>query len=117
MNHKHDLKKTHITLIEFDDVKFDKLVDDLRYFGEGNSKNRTLEFDFQYCLTCNLRTINGEPAVTQGILEDEFERFVNQAKLGNYKAAVHTTVQHSEFEVLQRIIKAAIAFGKLKQNL
>jgi hypothetical protein len=114
--HEHNLKKTKVTLIEYDDVKFDKVVDDLRYYGEGNSKNRTLKFNFEYCLDCNLRLLNGKPAITADILEDEFERLVSQAKKGSYKAAAHLTIQHSEFEVIQRLIKAALKFGKLKQT-
>ncbi len=116
MCHEHKLKKTRVTLIEYDDVKFDKIVDDLRYYGEGNSKNRILKFDFEYCLNCNLRLLNGKPALTEGILEDEFERIVTQAKKGSCKAASHVTIQHSEFEVVQRLIKAALEFGKLKQT-
>ncbi len=117
LSHKHTLKKTKVALIEYDDVKFDKIVDDIRYYGEGNSENRTLTFNFEYCLTCNLRRLNGKPAITAGILEDEFERLVTQAKKGKYKAAAHVTIQHSDFEVVQRLIKAALEFGKLKNKV
>ena len=103
--------------MEFDDVNFDKLALDTRYFGEGNSKGRKLEYNFEYCLSCGLRLLNGNPVLTKGILEDEFERFVVKAKKGNYKAAEHTTVQHTDFEVLERVIKAALEFGKLKESL
>ena len=75
MDHKHDIKKTHVSFIEFDDVQFQKLVD-LRYFGEGNSKGRVLEFDFEYCLGCGLRLLDGKPIMTRGILEDEFDRVI-----------------------------------------
>lgn len=113
----HNLKKTKVALIEYDDVKFDKIVADPRYYGEGNSKNRTLKFVFEYCLECNLRLLNGKPAMTACILEDEFERIVTQAKKGKCKAAVEVTVQHSDFEIVERLIKAALEFGKLKADL
>lgn len=113
MPHKHQTKKTHISFIEFDDVNFDKLSD-TRYFGEGNSKGRKLEFDFKYCLTCGLRTLNDEPIMTRDILEDEFERYVIEAKNGNYIAQEEQTVQHSDFETLHRLIKSATELGKLK---
>jgi len=116
LSHKHNLKKTQVTLIEYDDVKFDKLAADLRYYGEGNSKNRKLAFCFEYCLGCNLRLLNGEPALTAGILEDEFERIATQAKKGKCKAAVEVTVQHSDFDVIERLIRAALEFGKLKKQ-
>ena len=117
MSHQHNLKVTKVALIEYDDVKFDKLAADIRYYGEGNSKNRTLHYTFEYCLNCNLRLLNGKPALTAGILEDEFERIVRQAKKGRYKAAVEVTVQHSEFEIVERLITSALEFGKLKADL
>ncbi len=61
-----------------------KLVKDTKYFGEGNSKERVLEFDFEYCLGCGLRLLDGKPIMTRDILEDEFERLVRQAKNGKY---------------------------------
>ncbi len=114
--HKHNTKKTHITLIEYDDINHDKLRIDKAYFGEGNSLDRKLEFDFEYCLGCNLRLLDGEPIKTQDILEDEFERFVVQAKNNRYIAAEETTMQHTDFEALQRLIMSALDFGKLKES-
>ena len=116
LNHKHEIKKTHVTFVEFDDVIFTKLAADTRYFGEGNSKNRKMEFDFEYCLDCNLRLLNGRPIMTKGILEDEFEKYVTQAKRNNYKGSAETTVQHSDFEALERLINNALEFGKLKEK-
>lgn len=117
MSHNHDIKKTHITLIEFDDVVLDKLAVDTKYFGECNSKDRKLEYDFEYCLGCGLRLLDGKPVMTRGILEDEFERYVVQAKKGKYKASDETTVQHTDFEALQRLIKAALEFGELAEKM
>jgi hypothetical protein len=111
--HSHEIKRTHVFFIEFDDVVSEKLA--IRgYYGEGNSKGRSLELDFRYCLGCNLRLLNGEPALTRDILEDELEIFVKQAKKGNFLASKEVTVQHSDFEVLERLIQKALAFGKLK---
>ncbi len=45
-NHKHEIKKTHVTFVEYDDVNFNKLAKDIKYFGEGNSKERVLEVRF-----------------------------------------------------------------------
>jgi hypothetical protein len=115
LSHRHYIKKTHITFIEYDDVNFDKLAD-VRYFGEGNSKDRKLEYDFEYCLTCDLRLLNREPVMTRDILVDELERFVVGAKNGNYTAREETTMQHTDFEVLERLISAALRFGRLKEN-
>ena len=64
LSHKHDMKKTHVSFIEFDDVMFTKLAKDVKYFGEGNSKDRVLEFDFEYCLNCSLRLLDGKPIMT-----------------------------------------------------
>ena len=113
--HKHDIKETHVSFIEFDDVDFSKLAVDKRYFGEGNSGGRRLEFDFKYCLGCDLRLLDGKPVLTRDILQDEFERFVVKAKKGGYVDSAEVTVQHSDFEVLERLIKSALEFGKLKK--
>ncbi len=113
--HIHDIKKTHISFIEFDDVDFSKLAVDKRYFGEGNSGGRRLVFDFKYCLGCDFRLLDDKPILTRDILQDEFEKFVVQAKKGSYLDSAEVTVQHSDFEVLERLIKSALEFGKLKK--
>ncbi len=105
-----------MSFFEFDDVIFTKLANDKTYFGEGNSKERTLEFDFKYCLNCDLRLLDGKPIMTKDILEDEFERFVLKAKNGNYINSEQTTLQHTDFETMERLINHALAFGKLKEN-
>jgi hypothetical protein len=116
LTHKHDIKKTHISIIEFDDVIFTKLAKDTKYFGEGNSKGRKLEFDFEYCLGCSLRLLDGKPVMTKDILEDEFERLVIKAKNGNHVGSEQTTLQHTDFETFERLINSALAFGKLKES-
>ena len=116
LSHKHDVKKTHISFIEFDDVMFTKLAKDVKYFGECNSKERVLEFDFEYCLTCGLRFLDGKPIMTRDILEGEFERLVTQAKNNKYVSSEQTTLQHTDFETLGRLIKSALELGKLKEN-
>ena len=115
MNHKHDIKKTHVSFVEFDDVMFTKLGD-AKYFGEGNSKGRVLNFDFEYCLNCNLRLLDGNQIMTRDILETEFERLVVQAKNNKYVSSEQTTLQHSDFEIFERLVKLALEFGKLKEN-
>ncbi len=115
MIHKHEIKKTHVAFIEFDDVLFHKLSD-LKYYGEGNSKGRVLEFDFEYCLGCNLRLLDGRPVMTRDILEDEFEKLVILAKNGKYLPSKETTLQHSDFETFERLIAHALEFGKLKEK-
>ncbi len=115
-NHKHDIKKTHVSFVEFDDVNFTKLVKDSKYFGEGNSKDRVLEFDFEYCLGCSLRLLDGKPIMTRDILENEFERLVRQAKNNKYVSSEQTTIQHSDFETMERLIKSALEFGKLRES-
>jgi hypothetical protein len=115
-NHKHDMKKTHVSFVEYDDVNFTKLAKDTRYFGEGNSKDRVLEFDFEYCLGCGLRMLDGKPIMTRDILENEFERLVRQAKNNKYVSSEQTTIQHSDFETIERLIKSALAFGKLRES-
>jgi hypothetical protein len=85
------------------------------YYGEGNSKGRHLEFDFAYCLGCDLRLLNGEPALTKEILDDELETFVKHAMKGNYVVSKEVIVQHSDFEALENLIKNAMAFGKLRE--
>jgi len=116
LDHEHDIKKTHVTFVEFDDVLLTKLAKDVTYFGEGNSKGRTLEFDFEYCLNCNVRLLNGEPIITKGIFEDEFERLVIQAKNNKYVSSEQVTLQHSDFEIFERLIKNAIKLGKLRKQ-
>jgi len=113
-DHKHELKKTHVVFVEFDDVVFTKLAVTPNYFGEGNSENRKMEFDFEYCLNCNLRLLNGKPIKTQNLLDDEFEKYVMQAKHGSYQKSAEITVQHSDYAALENLIKAALGFGKLK---
>jgi hypothetical protein len=109
------MKKTHLSFIEFDDVVLTKLAKDGKYFGEGNSKGRVLEFDFEYCLDCGLRLLDGKPIMTKDILEDEFESFVLKAKNNNYVSSERTTMQHTDFETFERLIKSALEFGKLKE--
>ncbi len=116
MSHTHNIKKTHISIVEFDDVIFTKLAENRNYFGEGNSKGRVQEYDFEYCLDCNLRLLGGEPIMTRGILEDEFERYVTQAKKGKYVSSEQTTLQHTDFEALERLIKNAVELGKLRES-
>jgi hypothetical protein len=115
-NHNHDIKKTHVSFVEFDDVNISRLANDKNYFGEGNSTGRVLEFDFEYCLGCGLRLLDGEPVLTRDILEEEFERLVIQAKKGSYIGSEQTTLQHTDFETLERLIKSALEFGKLKET-
>jgi hypothetical protein len=116
LGHKHELKKTHVCFVEYDDVNFERLGD-ARYFGEGNSKNRKLEFVFEYCLGCDLRLLNGHPVMTRDILEEEFEKYAKNTKKGNCKANVEVTLQHSDFEVLQRLIGMALELGKQKSKV
>lgn len=115
LSHKHEIRKTHVSFIEFDDVMFTKLKD-IKYFGEGNSKGRVLEFDFEYCLVCDLRLLNGEPIMTRDILEEEFEKIVSQAKNERHAGVVQTIIQHSDFEIFERLLKHALGFGKLRGN-
>jgi hypothetical protein len=110
------MKKTHVSFIEFDDVMFTKLAKDVKYFGEGNSKDRVLEFDFEYCLTCGLRLLDCKPIMTKDILEEELERLVTQAKNNKYVSCEQTTLQHTDFETFERLIKSALEFGKLKEK-
>lgn len=114
MQHKHDIKKTHFSFIEFDDVNFDRLSD-LTYFGEGNSKGRKMTFNFEYCLTCDLRLYNGQVILTNGLF-DELEKIVTEAKNNNYIKIKEVTVPHSDYEILERLIKNALDLGKLKQK-
>ena len=117
MSHTHNMQKTHITFVEFDDVHFPKLAKDKTYFGEKNSKERVLDYDFEYCLNCDFRLLDGKPIMTKNILEEEFERFVACAKNNYHIPSEKIIVQHSDFETLQRLIKNALEFGKLKENL
>ncbi len=115
MSHKHVIKKTHISFVEFDDVVFAKLGD-LTYFGEGNSKGRILEFDFEYCLECDLRLLGGKPILTKGLFDEELEKWVVEAKNHNYVCSKEVTVQHSDFEILERLIENALTLGALKKT-
>lgn len=115
LSHKHAIKKTHISFIEYDDVLFSKL-NDLTYFGEGNSKGRVRKFEFEYCLNCDYRLLDGKPIMTKGIFDDELERWVTEAKNKNYIKSKEITVQHSDFEILERLIDNAIALGALKNK-
>ena len=116
MSHIHDMKKTNIAIIEFDDVMFTKLAKDPKYFGEGNSKGRVLEFDFEYCLNCDLRLLDGKPIMIKDILEEEFERIVTKAKNNNYVSSEQTTLQHTDFETFERLVKNALKLGKLRES-
>ena len=113
VNHVHDLKKTRVVFVEFDDVSFDKLAADPKYFGEGNSKGRILAFDFEFCLNCNLRLLDGKPIVTHDILV-ELDCLATNAKNGEYLPSKEITVQHSDFETLNHLIEGALALGKIK---
>ncbi len=115
MSCKHNVKKTHVSFVEFDDVNTAKLAKDSKYFGEGNSKERVLEFDFEYCLGCGLRLLDGKPIMTRDILEQEFERLVIQARKNNYVSSEQTTLQHTDFETFERLMKCALEFGKLRE--
>lgn len=116
MSHKHEIKKTHIKIEEFDDVNTDRLAKNSKYFGEGNSKGRILEFDFEYCLGCDLRLLNNKTIMTKDILEEEFEEFVTKAKKGNFVSYEKTIMQHTDFETFERLILKAVEFGKLRDK-
>ena len=116
LSHKNDIRKTRLKFIEFDDVNHSKLAKDISYFGEKNSKERVLVFEFEYCLGCCLRLLNGKPIMTRGILEEEFERLVTKAKNNQYTISEQTTLQHTDFETFERLIKSAMEFGKLAEN-
>jgi hypothetical protein len=116
LSHEHSIKKTQISFIEFDDVLFNKLGD-ATYFGEGNSKGRKMQFTFEYCLECNLRLLNGKPIMTKGLFDEELEKWVTEAKNGVYVKTKEVTVQHSDYEVLERLIDGALKLGELKQAL
>jgi hypothetical protein len=103
-----------ISFIEFDDVDFNK-ISNAAYFGEGNSKGRKMDFTFEYCLDCNLRQLNGKPVMTKGLFDEELEKWVNEAKTGNYVKAKEVTVQHSDYEILERLLENALKLGALKQ--
>jgi len=115
LSHKHVIKKTRIAFIEFDDVLFNKL-DDLTYFGEGNSKGRKMEFDFEYCLNCDLRLLNGKMILTKGIFDEELEKFVTDAQDNNHIKFKEITVQHSDYDILERLIKSTLSLGELKKK-
>ncbi|MDR2204231.1 MAG: rhamnan synthesis F family protein [Nitrososphaerota archaeon] len=115
MSHEHVIKKTQIHFIEFDDVLFNKL-DDLTYFGEGNSQNRKMDFNFEYCIDCDLRLLDGKPIITKGIFDDEFETLVNDTKTGNAIKTKEITVQHSDYETLERLIKNMLTLSELKRK-
>ncbi len=116
MSHDHAIKKTHVSLIEVDDVLPSKLARDKKYFGESNSNGRKLEFDFEFCLSCGYRLLNGQPIITQGLLDQEFERFVTYANNNSYVNSEETLVQHSDFETLQRLIDSCVKLGELREN-
>ena len=54
--------------------------------------------------------------MTRDIFEDEFERLVLQAKNNKYVSSEQTTLQHTDFETFERLIKSALELGKLKEN-
>jgi hypothetical protein len=116
LSHKHEIKKTHITIEEFDDVITDRLAKNSKYFGEGNSKGRILELDFEYCLDCDLRLLNNQTIMTKDILEEEFEELVIKAKKGNFVSSEKTIMQHTDFETFERLILNAVEFGKLRDK-
>lgn len=116
MSHKHVTKKIRISFIEYDDVLLDKLGD-ARYFGEGNSKGRRLDFDFEYCPNCSFRLLNGKPVMSKGILDEELEVYVVKAKKNSYVQSKEVTVQHGDFEILERLIQKALALGKFRESL
>jgi hypothetical protein len=115
MSHKHVIKKTRISFIEFDDVLFNKLGD-LTYFGEGNSKGRKMTFDFEYCLDCDLRMLNGKMILTKGVFDEELEKLVTDAKDNCYLKFKEVTVQHSDYDILERLIKNVLTLDKMKRN-
>jgi hypothetical protein len=116
LKHEHDIKKTHISINEIDDVRLNKLAKNPNYFGENNSKGRKLEYNFEYCLICDFRLLDNKPIMTTYILEKEFERFVIQAKNNKHTNSEQITLQHTDFEILELLIKRALEFGKLKES-
>lgn len=85
-NHTHDIKKTHVLFVEYDDVNFSKLVKDTKYFGEGNSKERVLEYDFEYCLGCGLRLLDGKPVITETSWKMNWKNWCGKQKTANTSA-------------------------------
>jgi hypothetical protein len=54
--------------------------------------------------------------MTKDILEEEFERLVIQAKNNKHIGSEQTTLQHTDFETFERLIKNALEFGKLRES-
>jgi hypothetical protein len=115
MSHKHVIKKTRISFIEFDDVVFNKLGD-LTYFGEGNSKGRKMEFDFEYCLNCDLRMLDGKMILTKGVFDEEFEKLVTDAKDNCYLKSKEITIQHSDYDIFERLVQSVLSLSELKKE-
>jgi hypothetical protein len=60
--------------------------------------------------------LDGKPILTRDILQEELEMFVTKAKKGNYVSSQEITLQHTDFETLQRLIENALAFGRLREK-
>jgi hypothetical protein len=55
--------------------------------------------------------------MSKGILDEELEIFVVKAKKNNYIPSKEVTVQHGDFEILERLIQKAIALGVFRESL
>ena len=75
-----------------------------------------MEFDFEYCLGCDLRFFDGKPFLTKGVFDEELENLVTDAKANNYTKFKEVTVQHSDYDILERLIQNVLSLGELKKK-
>jgi len=102
MHHTHDMKRTHITIVETSDTS-------LRGIVTNKSQGRRLEYDFEFCTECdNFRELDG-----QTILKGASAYLDQLVSLGNRCSdQVTDTMQRSDFEATKREIEEAIELSK-----
>jgi hypothetical protein len=76
-----------------------------------------MEFDFEYCLDCDLRLLDGKTILTNGVFDEELEKLVTDAKNNCYLKFKEVTVQHSDYDILERLIKNILSLSTLKRKI
>lgn len=114
MKHKHAIRKTHVIIHDVGD--YPTIYRNDKQFYEGKteiSKDSPLKFDFEYCIGCGLRMLNGQPIITKGILDD-FETIASYAKANapSHINREEITMQHSDFEALKQKIEKALELSR-----
>lgn len=110
MNHKHNLKRVNLTIVDVGERKTIYRGDDDEFYEDVRTPiNKPMHIVFEFCSECDFATINGA-SIKKGAIPDlNMFTYIDKPF-----SVIQWLMQHLEFEVLKQDIKKAI--DKAKEN-